>query len=282
MPQTHAAPGIAGQATESIAAVLLERAGIVLAPERRAELAVWLVSHLAELGLESADQYLALLTTGPRQDAEFQTLLGRASPSDAAFFGHAQQLRSLERDLLPRLIEARQDTRRLRLCIAACGRGQDAYTLAMIVHRRLGLRLLDWCVEIYGCDLNRASIDHASRGVYDPHCMERVPEIMRLRYFTQHGEQWAANEELTQMVSFEAIDLRDRAGIARHGSWDAIVCRDMLGDLEPAARSDVLALFHQQLADDGVLLVGESELLPLEPGPFTPLPDRSTAGYRKA
>ena len=274
-------PAIDGRALESLAAVVLERSGLTLPDDRRNELSSWLKTRIAEVGLDNFDQYLTLLTAGPLRGEEFQAILEHVSPSTAAFFDHERQLKAFESSILPSLLEARKESRQLRLFCPACGRGETAYTLAMIVHRCLGVRLMDWCVEIYGCDLNHAAIDAASRGVYGSEIASSVPEIVRLRYFTQHGERYAVNDEITQMLGFEAIDLRDRAGIARHGSWDAIVCRDTLGHFEPQIREVVLGMFHDLLADDGVLMVGESEILPIEATTFTPLPDRAAAAYRK-
>ncbi len=286
MPQTpanaNAQATITGEAFERLAEVVSERSGLALAAERRSELAPWLLERFEQVGLENFDQYLTLLTTGPLRNQEFQTLLAAMSPSNDRFFGHDQQISAFEASLLPRLLEARQESRRLRIFCPACGTGRDAYTLAMIIHRTLGVRIMDWCIEIYGCDLNAAGIDVASRGVYDTDSVQTVPEVMRLRYFVQHQDRFAVNDEITQMTGFEAIDLRDQAGIRRHGTWDAIVCRDTLGDFEEDARTGVLEMFHGLLNDDGVLLVGESEILPLEPAAFTPLPERPIAGYRKA
>lgn len=286
MPQTpstaNAQATITGEQFERLAEIALERSGLALEAERRSDLAPWLLARIEQIGLESFDQYLTLLTTGPLRSEEFQALLAALSPSTDQFFGHDQQLGAFEASLLPRLLEARQESRRLRVFCPACGTGRDAYTLAMIIHRTLGVRIMDWCIEIYGCDLNAASIDAAERGVYDADGVHAIPEVMRLRYFVQHQGRFAVNDEITQMTGFEAIDLRDQAGIRRHGTWDAIVCRETLGDLNEEARAAVLEMFHGLLNDDGVLLVGESEILPLEPAAFTPLPERALAGYRKA
>lgn len=286
MPPTpaasHARDAIAGEQFQAFAEIVADRSGLELAADRRTDLVPWLLARVHELGLETFAQYLTLLTTGPLRNEEFQTLLPQLSPSDDEFFGHEQQLSAFETSLLPQLLEARRDTRRLRIFCAACGTGRDAYTLAMIIHRTLGVRIMDWCVEIYGCDLHQPSIDVASRGVYDADAVRTVPEVMRLRYFVERDGQHAVNDEITQMLGFEAIDLRDRAGIGRHGRWDAIVCRDTLGDLNEQARAGVVEMFHDLLNDDGVLLISETEVLPPEQLVFTPLPDRPLAGYRKA
>ncbi|MEQ8317795.1 MAG: CheR family methyltransferase [Phycisphaerales bacterium] len=273
---------ITGEQFQALAELVADRSGLVLAINRQTELTPSLLARVDELGLESFAQYLTLLTTGPLRNDEFQSLLPRLSPSDDSFFGHEQQLGTFEASLLPQMLESRRDTRRLRIFCAACGTGRDAYTLAMIIHRTLGVRIMDWCVEIYGCDLHRQSIDVAERGVFDADGVQSVPEVMRLRYFSQHEGRYAVSDEITQMLGFEAIDLRDRAGIGRHGRWDAIVCRDTLGGFDERSRAGILGMFHEVLADDGVLLVGETEILPPEQQAFTPLPDRRLAGYRKA
>jgi chemotaxis protein methyltransferase CheR len=266
---------------EALSEIVLDRSGIELAAERRGEIAGALGSYLADIGLGTFEQYLTLLRTGPLRHEEFRNLLERISPSRTAFFDHAGQLEAFECSLLPELIETRKPARHLRIFSAACGQGQDAYTIAMIMHRALGVRLMDWTVEIFGCDLNQRSIEIASRGVYTREGVRNVPEIMRLRYFYERADQWAVNDEITQMVGFETLDLRDRAGIGRHGQWDAIICRDTLPDFDGQTRRDILGFFHEHMAEDGVLLLGKSEVLQPEAAPFMAMPQRSLSGYRR-
>lgn len=266
---------------EALSEIVLDRSGIELTTQRRGEIARTLGGYLADIGLDTFEQYLTLLRTGPLRHEEFRNLLERISPSRSTFFDHAGQLEAFECSLLPEMVAARKRTRHLRIFSAACGRGQDAYTIAMVIHRALGVRLMDWTVEIFGCDLNQRSIEIASRGVYTREDVRNVPEIMRLRYFYERADQWAVNDETTQMVGFEALDLRDRAGVGRHGQWDAIICRDTLPDLDGQTRRDILGFFHERLAEDGVLLLGESEVLPPETAPFVAMPQRSLSGYRR-
>ncbi|MFI4915785.1 MAG: CheR family methyltransferase [Phycisphaerales bacterium JB060] len=266
---------------EALSEIVLDRSGIELPAERRGEIAAELGGYLAEMGLDTFEQYLTLLRTGPLRHEEFRNLLERISPIRPAFFDQAGQLEAFECSLLPELIETRKPTRHLRIFSAACGQGQEAYTIAMIIHRALGVRLMDWTVEVFGCDLNQRNIEIASRGVYTRQNVRSMPEIMRLRYFYERAGQWAVNDEITQMVGFETLDLRDRGGIGRHGHWDAIICRDTLPHFDGQTRRSVLDCFHEHLAEDGVLLLGESEVLPPEAAPFVAMPQRSLSGYRR-
>ena len=61
--------------------------------------------------------------------------------------------------MLPALLEARKTTKRLRLWSAACSSGEEPYTLAILLHRSLGVRLEDWHIEILGTDISEKVLE---------------------------------------------------------------------------------------------------------------------------
>lgn len=281
MPQTPTVPPLTAQDFDLLAGVVLERSGIRLDADRKADLEKPLGRHLRELGLDSYAQYARLLTAGPCQREEFEALLGIISGPSAAFFDHPEQLADFERIVLPELIRDRREAKRLRIWAPACGGGEEAYTLAMIVHRTLGVRIADWHVEILGTDLSERCLAIATAGVYKSAAVQAMPEVMRLRYFTARKASWVVSQEVRSMVNFERLDLRDRLGARRHGTWDAIVCRHALGSLEDSARREVLGILHDQLADDGTLVVGSSEIIQPTHSALVARPERSLCGYRR-
>ncbi len=281
MPETRATPPLTDDTFDALAAIVHERAGIRLDPEHRASLQARLAARLGVLDLDTFGQYVRFLSTGPYQHDEFQELLTLIDPHESAFFEHQAQLDIFERIVLPELLEARKDSRHVRIWSAACGSGAESYTLAIIVSEALGVRAGDWHVEILGTDVAERRLAHANGALYDKAAIHAIPDHLKSRYFKRTGKGWALSDEILQLVSFEPHNLTDRIGAKRYGTWDAIFCRNTLPRLDEQARDRVLECFHDQLADHGTLFVGPNEIIQPGQPSFIARAERDGAGYRK-
>lgn len=281
MSSTKATPVLSDTDFDALARIVHDRASVRLDPEQREGLQGRLVDRLRELDLDTFDQYAKFLSMGPYQHDEFQELLARLDASEPAFFDHQAQLEVFQRTVLPELIEARKDARHLRLWSAACGNGAEPYTLAMIVHDTLGVRVGDWHVEVLGTDLSDKRLATANTGTYSAAALQATPDHLKRRYFKQSGTHWTLSDDVLQLVGFEPHNLTDRIGTKRYGTWDAIFCRDTLVSFDEETRQQVLGTFHDQLAQDGTLFVGPNEIIQPDQPSFIARAERDGAGYCK-
>lgn len=281
MSSTKATPVLSDADFDALARIVHDRASVRLDPEQREGLQGRLVGRLRELDLDTFDQYAKFLSMGPYQHDEFQELLTRLDASEPVFFDHQAQMEVFQRTVLPELIEARKDARHLRLWSAACGNGAEPYTLAMIVHDTLGVRVGDWHIEILGTDLSERRLSIANTGTYDTAALQATPAHLKRRYFKQNASNWVLSDDILQLVGFEPHNLTDRFGTKQYGTWDAIFCRDTLSRFDDDTRRQVLGTFHDQLAQDGTLFVGPNEIIQPGQPPFTARAERDGSGYRK-
>ena len=244
---------------ERLSRVIYERSGIHFVESKKYILESRLSQRLHELDMDDFDQYIAYLTMGPYQMDEFQEMFNRITINETSFFRNGAQLDIFEQRVLPRLLEARSANKRLRIWSAACSSGEEPFTLAMLVHRTLGVRLADWRIEILGTDISEKALATAQSGVYNEYAMRSTPKLVRDRYFVEEGRNHRVNDDIRQMVSFEVLNLKDRMAAKRHGTWDIIFCRNVLIYFDENMKGSVVKMFENQLADDGVLFIGHSE-----------------------
>lgn len=282
MPTTQSTPKLNDRDFEALAKIIYDRSGIRFQINRRYVLESRLGHRLRELELDSFDQYVALLSMGPYQNDEFQEMFNRITINETSFFRHDAQLEVFERVVLSEMLEARKASKRLRIWSAACSSGEEPFTLAIMVHRTLGVRLADWHVEILGTDISERCLDIATKGTYGDYAMRTTPDMIKRRFFTQSGSQWTLSSEIRDMVSFELHNLKDRIGAKRHGTWDVIFCRNAMIYFDDDMKRQVLRTFHDQLANDGTLFIGHSETIRPDDAPFVARSERSGFCYRKA
>ena len=145
---------------------------------------------------------------------------------------------------LPKLLEARKAQKRLRIWSAACSSGEEPYTLAIQVHRSLGVRLSDWRIEILGTDISEKVLEIAQSGKYTNYSTRTVPPLVMQRYFKQEGQYAVLDPSIRSMVHFETHNLKDRLAARRHGTWDVIFCRNVMIYFDDAMKKDVLKTFN--------------------------------------
>lgn len=244
-----------------LAKIIYDRSGIHF-PETKKYIIESRLSHrLAELEMDDYDQYTAFLTMGPYQSDEFQEMFNRITINETSFFRNEPQLTVFERQVLPELLEARKTTRRLRVWSAACSTGEEPFTLAIIVHRTLGVRLKDWNIEIMGTDISERALNVANKGEYSSYAMRSTPELVKNRYFSEKNGLWTIDDQIRSMVAFELHNLKDRLAAKRHGIWDVIFCRNVMIYFDEEAKAELEERFVDQLAPAGHLYIGHSERL---------------------
>ncbi len=177
--------------------------------------------------------------------------------NETSFFRDKGLFAAFADTLLPALMAARQDRRKLRIWCAGCSSGQEPYSLAMIIDEQ-ARKLAGWQIEIVATDLSRTIIDNAKRGTYSQFEVQRgLPVAMLLRYFRRAGDLWHISDYLRAKVSFKTHNLMSDA--RELGTFDIIFCRNVLIYFDVATKTRVLGSLADALADDGFLVLGAAE-----------------------
>ena len=172
------------------------------------------------------------------------------------FFRDREAFHRLAIEELPRLLAGIKDDQEFRVWVAGCATGEEAYSLAIIIHEQLALLRRQPTVRIFATDAHRASLDFASAGIYSAESLNAVSPQRREQYFVQKGDGFQVVPQLRKMIVFAPHDLLKDAPFTR---LDLITCRNLLIYLQPGAQKKVLSLFHFGLKAGGVLFLGPSE-----------------------
>ena len=266
---------------ETLRKIVYDRAGIYFQDSKKYVLESRLARRLEELEFDDFDQYLVFLTSGPYQLDEFQEMFNRITINETSFFRNEPQLEVFESRVLPELLEKRKAVKKLRIWSAACSSGEEPYTLAMILHRSLGIRLADWKIEILGTDISEKVLKIAQGGRYPHYAIKSTNEMVLNRYFKQDGREYVLDEEIKSMVHFEKLNLKDVYAARRFGTFDVIFCRNVMIYFDEPMKKGCAQMFHRQLADDGTLMIGHSESLRNLDVAFTQLDIPQGFAYQK-
>ena len=176
------------------------------------------------------------------------------SPAETAFFREPAAFETIVGHVLPELAR-RREGQTLRIWAAACGAGQEVYSLAMALEEAAPAGVT---LEIFGSDLCERRLEKAQAGVYSQFEVQRGLSARRLvRHFEGLDDGFVLSPRVRQTVRWRRVNLM--ADISRLGQFDLILCRNLMGYLLEDARPRVLANLEATVAPGGWLMMGEGE-----------------------
>lgn len=246
-------------------ALVADAAGIALNDSKRALVARRIGGRLRELGLASLGAYVSFVQADASGE-ELVVLLDRLATNETHFFRERPHWEFLERHVVPRWREdavAGRRSRRIRAWSAACSTGQEPYSLAMQLLAHLP-RSEGWEVEILATDISTRALDVARRAEWPVAKAREIPGEYLKRYLLRgvgDRQGWMrAAREIREVVRFERLNLHE-AHYAVEGTFDLILCRNVLIYFSPEGRAAVIERLTDRLSSGGLLFVGHAESL---------------------
>ncbi|MFQ5731531.1 MAG: CheR family methyltransferase [Planctomycetaceae bacterium] len=264
---------------EFLADFLIKDSGLALQPEKEYLLNSRLIPVAEAAGLDGIEGLVEELRRGAGQ--QLRTAVTEAmTTNETLFFRDKTPFEELKDVLLPALIPARADARRLRIWCTAASSGQEPYTIAMILHDffpQLGC----WDIEILATDISRDILKQAEDGEYSQFEVQRGLPIQSLvEHFDQSGTRWRIKDHLRQRIQFRHQNLL--SGFGHLGEFDVVFCRNVLIYFDTETKRDVLERTRRVIADDGYLLLGAAETVMGVTKQFERYRDCKSGVYRPA
>lgn len=203
--------------------------------------------------LPDLTSYAAFLQTNPD---EVMSLLKDLLISVTNFFRDTKAFEVLEQRLLPEIIKEKTPDQQLRIWVAGCATGEEAYSIAMLCAELVQNELEAPKIQIFATDIDEVAINHARDGLYTLNDAAYIsPERLR-RFFNKEGEVYRIRREIRETILFANHNfLKDPP----FSHLDIIACRNVLIYLNRTAQERAMETFHFALNQGGFLFLGSSE-----------------------
>jgi two-component system CheB/CheR fusion protein len=204
-------------------------------------------------GLPNIEAYVVELENNPHElGSLYQDLLIGVT----RFFRDPEAFAFVEQRVIPELIAQLPESEQLRVWVAGCATGEEAYSLAILFHEALERAGRPPNLKVLATDMHRLSLDAAATGIYGRDQLSHIDPDRRARYFVETQASYQVSPELRQLVVFAPHNVMKDAPFTR---VHLISCRNLLIYFRPEVQRNVLARFHFGLVKSGVLLLGASE-----------------------
>ncbi|WP_186577804.1 CheR family methyltransferase [Aquibacillus kalidii] len=175
--------------------------------------------------------------------------LDKVTINVSEFYRNASRWSVLESKVLPKLFEKKK---KLKIWSAACSTGEEPYTIALVLSQFLDLSQID----ILATDIDDNVIARAKKAVYNERALQEMPTKIKETYFTKDGTFFHLDEKIKKCVTFKKHNL---LADSYPGSFDLIVCRNVLIYFTEEAKHTIYQNFSNSLVDGGVFFVGSTE-----------------------
>ncbi len=202
---------------------------------------------------ETLGDYAEYLAQNPE---EAQELFGDLLISVTMFFRDPHAFETLIDKAIEPMLEKRDPDEEIRVWVAGCATGEEAYSIAIVLREALERRDLKCPVQIFATDLDDGALATAREGRYPLSIEADVAEDVLARHFVHETTHYRIRKELREMVLFASHSVIKDPPFMR---LDLITCRNLLIYLDRASQRQVCATFHYVLKPEGVLFLGSAE-----------------------
>lgn len=205
--------------------------------------------------IEHISDYVTLLRdSNDEVDTLFKELLIRVTH----FFRDPAVFEFMKKKVLPQLFDNRSYEHPVRVWVPACSTGEEAYSLAILMHEYLSGLKQDFRVQIFATDLDGEAIDAARSGLFPEGISADVSKERLNRYFEKEDGSYRISKKLREMVVFASHNIIKDPPFSK---IDLLSCRNLLIYLGQDLQKKLMPLFHYSLRQNGFLLLGTSETI---------------------
>jgi chemotaxis protein methyltransferase CheR len=257
-----------------VAALVRRRAGLCLDQSKTYLVQSRLDQLAPTLGFATVGGLVQRLRAGS-EDGLHTRVVEAMLVHETLFFRDVSLFHALRHQVLPELMQAR---RVIRIWSAACSRGQEPYSLAMMIADDFPAAV--GSVRIIASDFSAEAIEDCRQASYSQLEVNRgLPARLLVKHFDRDGTRWRLHDNIRRMVELRTINLI--------GDWppmwdlDVILLRNVLIYFDVETKRAILRRMRERLAPQGTVFLGGAETaVGLDEG-YAQVALGRTFGYRR-
>jgi len=213
--------------------------------------------RLHATGAKTYLDYMRFLDAHPE---EYQRLADDLIIRVSGFFRSPYTFQQVAKLVLPELVayKIKRGERSLRFWSTACARGEEPYSIAILLTEFLRNHRWNFDISIYATDISRQALKEAQVGIYSSQDVAGFPSAILENYFTHYDKGYVVNNNIRRMPHFSYFDLTSTIQ-PPFVNLDCIFCCNILIYLQSQLQERVLSVLYDSLATPGYLILGEVE-----------------------
>lgn len=252
------------QLIAEISKLITQKTGVLLGKAKSNMVSARIQKRAIQLGLNSLQEYTRFLRKNPR--TEISALVSLLTTHHTFFFREFAHFEYLSREGVARVVDGLRERggKKLRIWSAACSRGHEAYSIAMLMEHLFKDIPGAPEYEILGTDIDPVSVKVAKDAVFQRDDLKEVPAIYLANHWARgKGEISSfvkARDSIKKKTQFHTMNLKEiHASPLLREKFDIIFCRNVFIYFEPAQILKIIGQMRDLLNPGGLLVLGLSE-----------------------
>ena len=229
--------------------------------------------RMSQHNIESMETYARFLK---ENTSEVKILFKELLINVTSFFRDAEAFVALKQDVLPLLLANKTDDYVLRVWVAGCASGEEAYSIAILLREFMDSTHQTFKTQIYATDLDDDAITVARTSTYPANIAQDVSAERLAHFFDKQDAGYKVKKSIRDMVVFAVQNVVKDPPFT---NLDLLCCRNLMIYLEPELQNRLLPAFHYALKPGGMLFLSPSESTGNHTELFTPF-NRKWKFYR--
>jgi two-component system, chemotaxis family, CheB/CheR fusion protein len=205
--------------------------------------------------IESLTDYLHYLRKNPN---EVEALFNEVLINVTSFFRDPKAFEALRKVAFPQLLNHRGSNATIRIWVAGCSTGEEAYSLAITLLEYLREKAPNLQIQIFGTDVSDIMIQKARSAIYPENISMDVNAERLKRYFQKTDGGYQVTKTIRDMCVFAKQDITKDPPFSR---LDMISCRNVMIYMGQVLQKRIVPLLHYALNPGGILFLGSSETI---------------------
>ncbi len=222
------------------------------------------------------EDYCIMLKTNPD---EANALHDDFLISVTHFFRDPDFFKILQKEVFPSLIRHVKPIPPIRIWVAGCATGEEAYSIAISLLEFLEKKSLAIPIQIFASDLDTRAIEMARLGIYPASALQGISQNHLKKFFKKIEGHYQIIKSVREICIFSKHNILKDPPFSR---MSLISCQNLLIYLETGPQKKVLQAFHYALKPSGYLFLGKSETIGNSTDLFEPLDKKIKLYSRKS
>jgi len=259
-PKAAAPPPMVENSLKKIFVLLRSQVGHDFSQYKPSTIQRRIERRMAVHQIETLDGYVKFMQATP---AETEALFRDMLIGVTSFFRDPEAFKTLEEQVIPRLFADRPAGATIRVWVPGCSSGEEAYSLAILLHERLGELRQRFNFQIFATDIDSQAVAAARAGLYSPNISADLSAERLARFFVPEPggtdgipPAYRIHKNIRDLLVFSEQDIIKDPPFSK---LDLISCRNLLIYLSGELQKKLIPLFHYALNPGGFLFLGTSE-----------------------
>jgi len=231
--------------------------GLQWRPFRKRNIKRKVERRIAEIGLSYFEEYLLRVKKDPTEQNRLSKVL---TVTISRFFRDQEVFNTIEASLIPAIIRDR-DADDLKIWSIGCASGEEPYSLSILWKEKFEKIWPQIHFSIFATDIDEKLLKRAEEGRYKKSSLKEVSDDALKGYFKMDNGFYIVDQSVRKCIEFKRHDIIHEESFS---GMDMVFCRNLAFTyFSKQSQMDVLKKIARSLRENGYLVIGKDESLPL-------------------